>query len=78
MPRVGFEHTTLVFERVKTVHTLDRADTVINFISYNNQKYKLTFRDFIEDNVPIKYITGHSLSQYIHIKLYLLINMAPT
>jgi hypothetical protein len=29
MPQVGFEHTTPVFERAKTVHTLDRAATVI-------------------------------------------------
>jgi hypothetical protein len=30
MPRVGFEHTTPLFERAKTVHPLDRAATVIN------------------------------------------------
>jgi hypothetical protein len=29
MPRVGFEITTPVFERAKTVHALDRAATVI-------------------------------------------------
>jgi hypothetical protein len=29
MPRVGFERTTPVFERAKTVHALDRAATVI-------------------------------------------------
>jgi hypothetical protein len=29
MPRVGFELTTLVFERAKTVHALDRPATVI-------------------------------------------------
>jgi hypothetical protein len=29
MPRVGFESTTPVFERSKTVHALDRAATVI-------------------------------------------------
>jgi hypothetical protein len=29
MPRVGFEPTIPVFERAKTVHALDRADTVI-------------------------------------------------
>jgi hypothetical protein len=29
LPRVGFEPTTPVFERTKTVHALDRADTVI-------------------------------------------------
>jgi hypothetical protein len=29
MPRVGFEPTIPVFERAKTVHTLDRAATVI-------------------------------------------------
>jgi hypothetical protein len=30
MPRLGFEPTTTVFERVKTVHALDRAATVID------------------------------------------------
>jgi hypothetical protein len=29
MPRVGFEPMNAVFERVKTVHTLDRAAAVI-------------------------------------------------
>jgi hypothetical protein len=29
MPQVGFELTTLVFERAKTVHALDRATIVI-------------------------------------------------
>jgi hypothetical protein len=29
MPRVGFESTAPVFERTKTVHTLDRAAAVI-------------------------------------------------
>jgi hypothetical protein len=29
MPRVGFEPTIPVFERMKTVHVLDRAATVI-------------------------------------------------
>jgi hypothetical protein len=30
MPRVGYEPTTPVFEREKTVHALDRATTVID------------------------------------------------
>jgi hypothetical protein len=30
MPRVGFEPTTSVFERAKTVHSLDLAATVID------------------------------------------------
>jgi hypothetical protein len=29
MPRVGFESTTTVFKRAKTVHALERAGTVI-------------------------------------------------
>jgi hypothetical protein len=29
MPRVVFETTTSLFEQTKTVHALDRADTVI-------------------------------------------------
>jgi hypothetical protein len=31
MPRVGFESTTSVLERAKTVHALDRAVAVIGF-----------------------------------------------
>jgi hypothetical protein len=31
MPPVEFEPTIRVFERAKTVHTLDRAATVIGF-----------------------------------------------
>jgi hypothetical protein len=34
MPRVGFESTTIVFERAKTVQALDRAATVISFSFY--------------------------------------------
>jgi hypothetical protein len=34
MPRVGFKPMTAVFEQAKTVHDLDRADTVIGFF-YN-------------------------------------------
>jgi hypothetical protein len=38
MPRVGFEHTIPAFERLKTVHALDRAATVIGPVSsiYHN------------------------------------------
>jgi hypothetical protein len=32
MPQVGFEFTIPLFERVKTVHALDRAATVIGCI----------------------------------------------
>jgi hypothetical protein len=32
MPQVGFELATPVFERVKTVHVLDRAAAVIGFL----------------------------------------------
>jgi hypothetical protein len=32
MPRVGFEITTPVFERAKTVHALDRLATVIESV----------------------------------------------
>jgi hypothetical protein len=35
MPREGFELTTTVFERAKTVHALDRAATVIGIIVHN-------------------------------------------
>jgi hypothetical protein len=32
MPRVGFKPTTPVFERAKTFHALDRADTVVGTV----------------------------------------------
>jgi hypothetical protein len=32
MPRVGFEPTTLVFQRAKAVHALDLAATVIGVL----------------------------------------------
>jgi hypothetical protein len=32
MPRVGFESTIPVFERVKTFHSLDRTATVIDML----------------------------------------------
>jgi hypothetical protein len=32
MPRMGFELTTPLFERAKTIHALDRAATVIDKI----------------------------------------------
>jgi hypothetical protein len=37
MPRVGFEPMIQVFERVKTVHALDRAATVIGIVSFNSK-----------------------------------------
>jgi hypothetical protein len=39
MPRVGFESMIPVFERAKTVHTLDRAATVIGYVTYMNIKF---------------------------------------
>jgi hypothetical protein len=40
IPRVGFETTTLVFERAKTVHALDRAATVIGLRGLLRIKWK--------------------------------------
>jgi hypothetical protein len=40
MPRVGFEPTIPVFERAKTVHTLDRAATVINMGFHHRENLK--------------------------------------
>jgi hypothetical protein len=39
MPRVGFEPTTPVSERTKTVHGLDHAATVIGVIKITMKKY---------------------------------------
>jgi hypothetical protein len=49
MPRVGFEGfepTTPVFERAKTVHALDRAAIVIGKFSFNINN-RLLLRDLI-------------------------------
>jgi hypothetical protein len=50
MPRVRFESTIPVFERVKTVHALDRAATVtginysiINAVTYSVVKQQAKF-----------------------------------
>jgi hypothetical protein len=40
MPQVGFEPTIPAFERVNTVHALDRAATVIVLRSYAYGKLK--------------------------------------
>jgi hypothetical protein len=40
MPRVGFEPTTPVFERAKTVHSLYSAATVIGFSSVIAEVYR--------------------------------------
>jgi hypothetical protein len=42
MPQVGFEPTIPAFERVKTVHALDRAATVIGFSVYTILNYVFT------------------------------------
>jgi hypothetical protein len=42
MPRVGFESTTPMFERAKTVHALDRAATVISSTEHGTPKIILT------------------------------------
>jgi hypothetical protein len=40
MPRVGFESTTPVFERAKTIHAFDRAATVIGIYIYFGAREK--------------------------------------
>jgi hypothetical protein len=42
MPRVGFQPTIPVFKRVKMVHALDRAATVIDFSSSHLPKSSVT------------------------------------
>jgi hypothetical protein len=41
MPQVGFEHTTPVFEREKTVHALDSEATVIILGGTGHSKYRI-------------------------------------
>jgi hypothetical protein len=41
MPSVGFETTTPVLERTKTVHASDRAATVIGRISIQCEYYEI-------------------------------------
>jgi hypothetical protein len=44
MPRMGFQLTTPVFERAKTVHAFDRAATVIGTRNaFSHSVYKLYF-----------------------------------
>jgi hypothetical protein len=39
MPRVGFDPTTPVFKRAKTVHALEHAATVIGrYVTYTAEK----------------------------------------
>jgi hypothetical protein len=52
MPRVGFEPTIPAFERAKTVHALDRAETVI--VSS-------------EDLIPVPW-NGQRTSRNVHIE----------
>jgi hypothetical protein len=44
MPWVGFEHTISVSERAKSVHTSDRATTVISAYTYGGELLSLTRR----------------------------------
>jgi hypothetical protein len=46
MPRIGFEHTTPVLKRAKTVHALDGAATVIGVIEYTISKCILRQGEF--------------------------------
>jgi hypothetical protein len=41
MPRVGFELTTPVSERAKTVHAIDRAATVFDSERLQKEKYHI-------------------------------------
>jgi hypothetical protein len=41
MPQVGLEPTTPVFERAKTVHTLDRGATVIGAYNLSRILYEI-------------------------------------
>jgi hypothetical protein len=45
MSQVGFEPTIPVFERTKTIHALDRAATVIDFIVITSAKNYLNFKN---------------------------------
>jgi hypothetical protein len=44
MPRAGFESTTAVFERVKTIHVLDRAATLMGSINECKTKTRLRIK----------------------------------
>jgi hypothetical protein len=58
MPPVGFEPTTPVFERAKTVHALDRAVTVIGNVGCCSPKFSgnvdLTFLDKLNNALSLK------------------------
>jgi hypothetical protein len=56
MPRVGFELTIPAFERIKTVHALDRAATVIG-------GKQTTWRYIPEDSSFHNYLINQSETQ---------------
>jgi hypothetical protein len=71
MPRVGFEPTSPVFERAKTVHALERAATVVGRTLYYRNVPRRNFRLQIlevkwrteEDDAmspPLGFATSHS------------------
>jgi hypothetical protein len=59
MPRLGFEPTIPVFKRAKTLHTLERAATVISDPMSVKEKYK-----------PLSF-SLHIIFSYAYILIYL-------
>jgi hypothetical protein len=58
MPRVGFEPTTLVFGRAKTVHALDSAATVIGIQSIPPHPSSLKFARILSFRLGLRVPTG--------------------
>jgi hypothetical protein len=66
MPSVGFEPTILVFERAKTLHSSDRADTVTGCSKIRNLKRELILHDFHGHlKHPFRYDAHNNLLQII-------------
>jgi hypothetical protein len=57
IPWVGFEPTTPVFERVKTVHASDRAATVIGmWMKYTEQKFRSFVSTLLPKHISLRWI----------------------
>jgi hypothetical protein len=76
VPRVGFEHRILVFERAKTVHALDCAAAMINRKCLNNSQLTIQFgQTLIVINFLIGLLGGGVESNWVHSALRPLIGL---
>jgi hypothetical protein len=85
MPLVGFEPTTPVFERAKTVHAVDHTTTVIGYITSADTnklkwiQHKFTHLSFNRFSPEVRYIYAVAIKQLklnsLHLRALLLIQV---